>query len=249
MANISFGERVKRARIRNAMTQADLGAKMGVTQATISNWEIGKVVPDREQKEKLKKILGGLVPEPAKNNAAQDVDVGPAPLGGWLTKVRLEKGLSVPELAEAAGLSAPAIYNIESGRIANPRAETIRRLEQSLGVEIPRDAKEEIREEAQIEGVGELIDFDPHNDEDLPSVPGIYVFYDISERPIYVGQGADIKRRIRSHRDKFWFKDPIVHTGAYVKIGDDKMRTRVETLLIRFLKSNAVINKQNVDRE
>src|SRR2546425_12882278 len=48
MANISFGERVRRARIRNAMTQADLGSKLGVTGATISNWETGKINPNQE---------------------------------------------------------------------------------------------------------------------------------------------------------------------------------------------------------
>jgi hypothetical protein len=66
-----------------------------------------------------------------------------------------------------------------------------------------------------IEGVGELIDSDLHDNDDLPSVAGIYVFYEVSERPIYVGQGADIKARTRTHREK------------------------VETLLIRFLSRRA----------
>lgn len=249
MANIPFGERLKRARVRNAMTQADLGEKMDVTQATISNWESARVIPTREQKAELKRILGGFSPDAAGNRSEPEVVVGPTPLSGWLAKARFEKKLSVPELAEKAGLSAPAVYNIESGRILNPRPETIRRLERALGKEIPHEAKEEIREEAKIEGFGELIDFDPHDDDDLPAVGGIYVFYDISERPIYVGQGADIRNRIRLHRDKFWFKQPIVHTAAYVKIEEKGLREKVETLLIRFLKSNAVINKQNVDRE
>jgi hypothetical protein len=108
--------------------------------------------------------------------------------------------------------------------------------------------KAETREEATIQGFGELVDFDPHEDDDRPPAPGIYVLYDISERPIYVGQGGDIKKRIRDHADKFWFRSPIVETAAYVKIAEKQLREKVETLLIRFLKSNAVINKQNVDR-
>ena len=97
--------------------------------------------------------------------------------------------------------------------------------------------------------VGRLrLDFDPHNDEDLPAEPGIYVFYDISERPVYVGQSDDIRRRIAGHSDKFWYKRPIVETAAYVKIADKKLRSQVETTMIRFLKSNAVINRQNVRR-
>ena len=157
--------------------------------------------------------------------------------------------MSVAELASAAGLSTPAVYNIESGRITNPRAETVSRLERALQTEIPDDTIIVIHEDAKIEGLGELVDFDPHVDDDLPALPGIYVLYDISERPIYVGQGGDIKNRIRSHKDRFWFKQPIVDTGAYVKIEDKGLRERVETLLIRFLKSNAVINKQKVDRD
>lgn len=249
MANISFGERLKRVRVRNAMTQAEIAGKMRVTQGTISNWEIAKVVPTREQKEELKKILGGLSSDAAPNRAEAEISLGPNPLSGWLTKTRLGKHFSVAELATAAGLSTQAVYNIESGRIVNPRPQTVKLLEKALGTDIPADAKEEIREEAKIEGVGELIDFDPHSDNDLPVVAGIYVLYDISERPIYVGQGADIRSRIRSHRDKFWFRQPIVYTAAFVKIEDKSLREKVETLLIRFLKSNAVINKQNVERE
>ena len=181
MANISFGERLRRARVRNAMTQGDLGEKIGVAQATISNWEIGKIVPSKEQKAELKRVLGGFSPEPSLNRTEPVASVGPTPLSGWLTKTRLEKNLSVPELAVAAGVSAQAVYNIESGRILNPRQETIRRLERALGKDIPKEAKEEIREEAKIE--------------------------------------------------------------------DKSLREKVETLLIRFLKSNAVINKQSVERE
>jgi hypothetical protein len=138
---------------------------------------------------------------------------------------------------------------LESGRIANPREGTVRKLEAALGKNLPDEAKREISEEAQIEGVGELKGFNPHDNDDLPAVAGIYVFYDISERPIYVGQSGDIKARIlRDHREKFWFRSPITETGAYVEVADKSLREKVETLLIRFMKSNAVINKQNVDR-
>jgi len=169
-------------------------------------------------------------------------------LSAWLTHARTAKNMSAPELAEIAGLSVPSIYNIESGRISNPRNGTIQKLERALGSTLSAEMKEEIREEATIEGLGEFVEFDPHSDGDLPSAPGIYVLYDISERPIYVGQGSNIRNRIRSHQEKFWFKRPIVETAAYVKIDDTTLREKVEKFLIRFLKSNAVLNKQNVER-
>lgn len=249
MANISFGERVRRARIRHAMTQTDLAKKVDVSQPTIHLWEKGKATPSADQKTHLKTILGGVWKETNNVDRTEHAHSSqPGAVGSWVNRARIEKGISVPELAEQAGLSAVAIYNIEAGRISNPRSATIAKLENALGIEIPSEVKEETREEATIEGIGELIDFDPHEDDDLPSVPGIYVLYDISERPIYVGQGGDIKRRIRDHQDKFWFKSPIVETAAYVKISEKTLREQVETILIRFLKSNAVINKQNVDR-
>jgi len=162
--------------------------------------------------------------------------------------MRLAQKMSVPELAEKSNVSIPAIYNIESGRISNPREITIKKLESALGNTLSSEAKVEIKTEATIEGFGEFIEFDPHNPSDTPTTPGIYMLYDISQRPVYVGQASDIKARIKTHSDKFWFKQPIVETAAYVKIEDKPLREKVEKLLIRFLKSNAVINKQNVER-
>lgn len=252
MANISFGERLRRGRIKNAWTQAELAQKLGVTQVTISTWETGKIQLDRQQKIKVREILG--LNSPDVGNAREDQtevqtddQTGPSAFGSWLNRTRLERGLSVAELALKAEVSAPAIYNIESGRIENPRKETLRRLEQALGKELPAEAKKEIRDEATIEGV-EFVDFDPHDRKDWPEIPGIYVLYDISERPIYVGQGSSIKKRIQDHEEKFWFKSPIVSTAAFIRVDDDALRKKIEIILIRFLKRNAVINKQNVDR-
>ncbi len=250
MGNISFGERIRRNRIRNAWSQAELAEKVGVSQVTVFNWEIGKSTVKPQQKMSVLEALGI-----SKDSATKQADIpveqeqqGPSAFGSWLSRVRLERKMSVGELAMKAGLSAPAIYNIESGRIDNPRAETVRRLEKALGEELPTETKEEIRQEATVEGVGEFFEFDPLNKQDWPDVPGIYVLYDISERPIYVGQGSSIKRRIQDHEEKFWFKSPIVSTAAYIKVPDAELRMKFETILIRFLKRNAVINKQHVER-
>ena len=37
--------------------------------------------------------------------------------------------------------------------------------------------------------------------------------------------------------------------GPYVQIDNETLRRQVEQVLIKFLKSNAVINKQSVDRD
>jgi transcriptional regulator with XRE-family HTH domain len=162
----------------------------------------------------------------------------------------VKKGMSVAQLAEKAGVSIPAIYFIESGQSANPRRETVEKLRSVLGAKAPAEISDTIREQSTIEGLGMLTDFDPHDEPDnLPTGAGVYVFYDISQRPIYIGMSDNVRNRILSHREKYWFRAPIVETGSYVEIKDKVLRRQTEELLIRFLKSNAVLNKQNVDRE
>jgi hypothetical protein len=90
---------------------------------------------------------------------------------------------------------------------------------------------------------------DPHDAASLPSCPGVYVFYDVSDRPVYVGKAEKISKRVKDHTDKFWFKHPIVSHGAYVQIDGATLRYQVEQVLIKFLKSDAVINKQSVERD
>ena len=72
----------------------------------------------------------------------------------------------------------------------------------------------------------------------------MYVLYDISQRPIYVGKASNIAGRLNDHGTRFWYKRPLVETGAYIEIQNKLLRDQIETVLIQFLKNNAVINKQ-----
>jgi transcriptional regulator with XRE-family HTH domain len=207
MANISFGERMRRGRIQNAWTQAELGEKIDVVGPTISNWEKEKTVPTKKQKDRIRGILGleysGKTTTPNASTPGSAAVEAPSAFGTWLSRTRLEKKMSVAELAKSSGVSGPAIYNIESGRIANPRAETVRRIEKALGQDLPAETKEELSKESTITGLGEFVDFDPHDADDRPTASGVYVLYDISERPIYVGEGGSIRKRIKDHEEKF----------------------------------------------
>jgi transcriptional regulator with XRE-family HTH domain len=156
--------------------------------------------------------------------------------------------MSVPELSHRAGISTVAIYNIENGVSINPREETRKKLAKALNVETPIEVVEEAKELQYIEGLGTLVDFDPYSNEDRPSEGGVYVLYDISERPVYIGKAANIGIRISQHVEKFWFKQPIVSSASYIAISDEKLRHQIEQIMIKFLKSNAVINRQSVDR-
>jgi hypothetical protein len=122
-------------------------------------------------------------------------------------------------------------------------------VETAVGKKFEQEFEEEVRKASTVEGVGEFQDFDPHDSADWPNESGIYVFYDISERPVYVGMASDIADRIRGHEDRFWFKRPIVERASYIPVREKKLRKQIETILIKFLKANAIINKQGVDRE
>jgi excinuclease UvrABC nuclease subunit len=107
---------------------------------------------------------------------------------------------------------------------------------------------EAVERSAEIEGVGRMSDFDPHTDDEFPPEPGVYVLYDVSDRPVYVGKSDNIRRRLRDHVDKFYYRRPIVEKASYVRVDDATLRGQLEETLIKFLKSNAVINQQLVDR-
>ncbi len=249
MARLRFGPSVKKARVQLGITQAELSKKLDppVSTATISLWENENSVPSDEQKTQVRRVLGQLGNETEAVNDAtesekEDVIEAPSAIGSWLTRSRLAAALTVPELASKSGLHPVSLYNIESGRSQNPQKATIKKLEKALGQKLSTEAKAEATEEATIEGVGEWFNFNPNSQTEWPNTAGIYVLYDISDRPIYVGQGQKISVRLRDHHEKFWFRPPIVQNAAYVGIESKQLREQIEKVLIKFLKSNAVLN-------
>lgn len=246
------------------MSQDALARHVGCSGMTIGNWENGKTKPDPASIKKLEKVLG---PFKAEEAAPEEMD-----FGNWLRTERTNAKLTQQQVADAAGVNAVTISMIELGKISRPQKDTINRLEVALEkkygasplVEEPivrkrgRPRKEQPGRtttmasspsvEQVFKGIGIFTEFNPHVDDERPREPGIYVFYDISERPIYVGQAQEIRSRIRDHKDKFWFREPIVESAAYIRVDDKELRNRLEEVLIKFMKSNAVLNKQKVDR-
>lgn len=179
-----------------------------------------------------------------------ETGAGPSEFGRWLYETRTAAKLSVGDLADKAGTSWAQIYNLESGRSQNPQAATRKKLTDALGQEPAPAVVKATEESATVEDVGEFVDFDPHDEASLPPEAGVYVFYDISDRPLYVGQSQNIRDRIaRSHVEKFWFRAPVVQSAAFVKIEDEELRKRIEKIMIKFMRTNAVLNKQYVERK
>ena len=108
--------RLKERRLANALSQAELGERLKVSQATISLWEQGNSTPKKDQLEKLNEILGGLTPAESIITEAESQ----TPVAAWLSRALAKKDLTVGELAAKADVSVPTVYNLLSGRAQNP---------------------------------------------------------------------------------------------------------------------------------
>lgn len=235
-----IGKKIKTGRIRSGLSQQELAMKVDVSQALISQWERGQSKPNNTQLDDLQTVLGGITEEEASS------DQSLPPVATWLARSLSKKNMTANELAKKSGVSAPTVYNLLNGGAQNPQQRTLKSLESALSQKFENDVGSESK---GVPGIGELIDFNPHDEADHPHKPGVYVFYDISGRPIYVGKASDIGQRVDDHKEKFWFKQPIVETAAYIEIDDKNLRDQVETVLIQFLKKNAVINKNKTARD
>jgi transcriptional regulator with XRE-family HTH domain len=191
----------------------------------------------------LNEVLGGLTPASEAITEAESQ----TPVAAWLSRALAKKDLTVGELAAKADVSGPTVYNILAGRAQNPHPKTIAALERALGDTF--ESKQEAQEASEIAGIGQLIDFNPYDQKEIPAKPGVYVLYDISQRPIYVGKASKIAARLNDHSTRFWYKRPLVETGAYVEIPNAVLRDQIETVLIQFLNNNAVINKHKTVRD
>ena len=58
MENKVFAERIKDLRIKNKLTQQELGSKFGLTSTGVSYWESGKAIPNIEMMNKLSDFFG-----------------------------------------------------------------------------------------------------------------------------------------------------------------------------------------------
>ena len=245
-----FGEWLTAARIARKLTLEQLAAESGLNKRTIREIENGKRPnPSQRTRDKLKRALDTAPDrEELKGEDGADRTTALEAYGEWLSNTRSAKRLTREELAQESGLGARTIREIENGK-RNPSVATRKKLEDALGSSPPAPVRRAVEKQTTIEGVGPFADFDPHDPEEMPREPGVYVFYDISERPIYIGESGNIRNRIRgSHVEKFWYRRPIVEKASYVCVADEHLRRQLEDTLIKFLKSNAVINRRQVDR-
>jgi len=180
----TWAQFIESRREKLGWTQADFAKLLNVTAPTISNWEGGRE-PNEATKKNVRRKLRQYFASLKSENFS---------FGFWLRENRLQVGLTVQQLAEQSNVSLPTVYNLENGRIQNPQDSTREKLTKALNRNLPQNIVEKTKKEQAIKGLGSLTDFEPYADDELPTCAGVYVLYDISQRPIYVGKSKNIKK-------------------------------------------------------
>jgi transcriptional regulator with XRE-family HTH domain len=231
------------------LTQAKLAGKLGVTQGAVFAWESGIARPRKATMRKLEELMSGRSAK--KRRGVKDAlpIVETSAFGDWVRETRYRKAWSQRQLAREAGVTAVTISLLETGRIDNPHKKTRDSIVKALGAAPPTHEIDDTAKAARIAGLSELVDFDPHDNNEIEQIPprsGVYVFYDISQRPIYVGESGDLRTRIKQHRrDKFWFRPPILQSASYFEVHEEATRKLIQDVLIKVLRSTAICNDQH----
>ena len=235
----NLGDAIKNARKERGWSQTELAERLGVSSGLVSHWETGKSDPSYHLEE-LEQVLGqNLKPEFAQ----------------WLRKERKKgkKGKSINELAKLAGVSSVTISNIENGRTI-PQKRTIDKLEKILGKASPKREFIAVDEDDEDEGLlsSDILEFDPFDDREirriLNDLKGIYLFYGRNGEPVYIGKSnSSLATRISGHKEKFWYKPPVITYGSYIVVNDKKLCNKMEKILIRLL--DPLVNKNDTKKD
>ncbi|WP_246689368.1 MULTISPECIES: helix-turn-helix domain-containing protein [unclassified Methylobacterium] len=168
----------------------------------------------------------------------------------WLKGNMHKQKVSIPELAARTGISYAGIWNIVNGKTQSPRPETRAKLAQALNEVIPAEVEIQIEKEAAAVPGLSWSDFTPSDLQTIPQAGGVYVFYDTTDRPVYVGMSkANVRARVKDHQTRFWFKEPLVVRGAFLEIPDPELCLKIETILIKFLGKHALLNVKGAIRD
>ncbi|EEQ92890.1 hypothetical protein ACI50E_08175 [Brucella sp. ZJ1_1] len=170
--------------------------------------------------------------------------------GDWLRREMAKQGLTIASLVERTGITYTGIWNIIKGNTASPRKETREKLASALNEIIPPAIEAEIVSQSALLPGLEWVDFTPTDLETVPQASGVYVFYDITDRPVYVGKSSkNVRNRVKDHQTRFWFKSPLVVRGSFLSISDPELCLSIETILIKFLGKHALLNSKGVVRD
>lgn len=245
--NTPRGAQLKQARLAKDLTQDALAKLVGTLQHNISLWENAKGTPSEEQLKMLTEQLGPFIDEDDMEDAPHRTE-----LGLWLKhqiETKKEAGENLQTIAAACGLSVPTLYSLMNSENVARQKGTLDKLQRYFGL-IPKEVQEEATAARALGALGEYSLFNPHNEEEWPPGPGVYVLYDTYRRPTYIGKSRkSISGRLKDHSTRFWFRRPLVEEGAFVFANDEKLIGDIEDLLIKVMGSLAVINDRGTLRD
>lgn len=128
-----LGERLRAFRERRGLTLQEVASRSGLSRSYLSELENGKKQPSIKALEALADALNvaldALMPDGGREAEAE----AEGRLGEHLRLARERKGMSLAAAAEAAGISAGYLSEIERGQ-AQPAVETLRLLAEVVGL-------------------------------------------------------------------------------------------------------------------
>ena len=168
----------------------------------------------------------------------------PTTFGAWLRSEIEAQNLTYNRLATLAGCHETTVGAIVRGRIPTPSVQMMKKLQDALDQQAPAQVKGAAETASSLDGKPDIFtDFNPFDDASVPATAGVYVLYGPTDVVLYVGQSKNVRKRIAQHREKKWFISQVIDTGMCFYAEDEKERLRLETILIKMLKSNAWLNK------
>lgn len=168
--------------------------------------------------------------------------------GRWLQAEMARQNVSIQDLADKTGITYVGIWNVVRGNTKWPREAKRDKISKALNLQMPAEFQAEITDPSSVSGYT-WTDFSPYDLRTIPELAGVYVFYDITDRPVYVGKSnSSLRIRVQDHQTRFWFKQPLVMRGSFLSIPDREMCDRIEMILIKFLGAHALLNSKGVRR-
>ncbi len=258
----TFGQVVRDLRIeKKKWTQSMLGQQVNLAQPAISLIENSVDEPPvayaaaiaaalDSTVDEIRRIVRESPTEVTESSTGQDDEIYDEAeqlvFGDLLRRKREEAGLTVQQLSERSGISSNQINNLEQGISLNPQQKTINALQNVLGQFYSIEVEIATEDAASIPNLGQFEDFDPYDPNAYPEHPGIYVFYDRVNRPVYVGQSSSVADRVREHFKHKWFVKPVVQSAMWIHVEERGRRLEIESLLIKFLRNHALVNVKGV---
>jgi transcriptional regulator with XRE-family HTH domain len=101
----TIGDHLRKRRLDLWLTQKEIGARLGVTESAVWNWESGWSRPQFRVYPKIREFLGYELPLPE-----------PATLGHAIKQYRHLSGISQKELAKQIGVDPTTLSRLERGQ-------------------------------------------------------------------------------------------------------------------------------------